>query len=363
MLSVIMPPPSAAQIYSAPPAPPRTPRLDHQDEQIIELVREQGPVGIWQLLNRLADAEAPGRRAEGRQLRLALWARLRRLLTLRLVYRHGRKAIGISPPPPRSAPARRARSRERTGRQTPRAAVRVPPGKQAVSTGNCQRPHLDTQPPQMTQNQLARQRDSRSGSGADDQQIQTATRHAKTTTTVWELPIPIRRNAKQVDAERLSQPPSSRTATPAQQTASSLQPDQISEAARALAKLPRRPRRRWSGWLNHRWRGYRDQPVLLPGGEPAYLFGALRGRAVVTLDRGQLLGDWPNEPLRWALVPASTIHPLLNPAARLLGGLKRGIREKKSELKITAARFNGNRPCRPGKRRGRRPSTGSIRSP
>lgn len=140
-----------------------------------------------------------------------------------------------------------------------------------------------------------------------------------------------------------------------QETRPAASAEQISQAARALAKLPRRPRRKWTGWLEPGLRGYRDMPILLPCGKPAYLFGALRGRAVVTLDRGQLLGDWPDEPLRWALVPASTIRPLLNPAAQMLGKLKTGRTERHSVLKTAAARRNGLMPCREGRRRGRKP--------
>jgi len=133
-----------------------------------------------------------------------------------------------------------------------------------------------------------------------------------------------------------------------------VRPHLISASARALAFLPRRPWRRWTGWLDDRWRGYRDQPVLMPGGKPAYLFGALRGQAVITLDRGQLLGGWGDGPFRWALVPASTVRPLLNPAAQVLGKLKTGRKERPSLLKAEAARRNGRMPCRDGRRRGRR---------
>ena len=66
MLSIISPPPDARQIFSPPPTAPVPPRLTDQDVEIITLVREQGTVGIWSLLNSLADAEAPGNRAEGR---------------------------------------------------------------------------------------------------------------------------------------------------------------------------------------------------------------------------------------------------------------------------------------------------------
>lgn len=310
------------------------------------------------MLNRLADAEAPGRRAEGRQLRLALWARLRRLLALRLVWRHGRKAVAIRPPPPRPAPPRRARSSQRTRRQTPRATVRASLGADAVSTGVCQNHQPERDCPQVVGNELASQRISTVSARSSDQQIETAVNLNEAAEEAHESSFPTctdrMKNERLVESLENQLAGSSGAFTAVQQTAPPFTSSQISEAARALAKLPRRPRRKWTGWLTGAWRGYRDQPVLLPGGKPAYLFGALRGRAVITLDRGCLLGGYFGDgPIRWAVLPVSAIRPLKNPHAVVLGGRKLGIRERPSLAKQMACRINGCRPCHTGKRRGR----------
>ena len=142
------------------------------------------------------------------------------------------------------------------------------------------------------------------------------------------------------------------------------------EARLAPTKSPRqrelwpscRADRGGSGVDGEEWGGYRDQRVVLPTGDVWFLYGALRGRAVVTLDKGKLLGDWPYGPLRWTLVPASTVRPFLNPAARIVGMAKRGRKEKPSLTKAEAARRNGLMPCREGRRRGRQPKHPAIRS-
>jgi hypothetical protein len=51
---------------------------------------------------------------------------------------------------------------------------------------------------------------------------------------------------------------------------------------------------------------------------------------------------------------AAVIRRFKNPAAVLLGSRKRGIKERPSVTKASAARHNGNLPVRPGSRpRGR----------
>ncbi len=160
-------------------------------------------------------------------------------------------------------------------------------------------------------------------------------------------------NPEPVDAERLSHYLSSRTETPALQTATTLTPGQISQAARELARLPRRPKRKWTGWLNENWHGYRDQKVVLPSGRVWYLYGALRGKAVVTSECGTLPGGWGDGPFGWGVLPASQIRRYRNPAAQILGKSKLGRKERPSPLKAEAARRNGTLPCREGRRRGR----------
>ena len=56
---------------------------------------------------------------------------------------------------------------------------------------------------------------------------------------------------------------------------------------------------------------------------------------------------------RMCPLPRQQIRAAKLPAAVILGGLKRGVIGKRSEQKAEAARRNGCRPCRPGKKRGR----------
>src|SRR5437899_10749293 len=95
-------------------------------------------------------------------------------------------------------------------------------------------------------------------------------------------------------------------------------PDQITEAARALAKMPRR-RKRWTGWLCDDWHGYRDQRVITPDGTVWFLYGALRRKAIITPERGKLPGGWGDGPFRWKVIPVEEVNRYRNPAAQLLG--------------------------------------------
>ena len=147
-----------------------------------------------------------------------------------------------------------------------------------------------------------------------------------------------------------------RPATPtlSPETKSAPSQEEISAAARALATRPR-TRKLLVGFVGGQ-RGYRDQEVMLPGGARAYLWAARRGRAVVTLDKGKLMGGFGDGPPRWCALPAREIKLQRDPAAILLGGLKSGTHEKPSALKQYTARINGSAPPRPGSRpRGRPP--------
>jgi len=67
------------------------------------------------------------------------------------------------------------------------------------------------------------------------------------------------------------------------------------EAARSLAQLPRKRKRRWTGWIDgrHCWR---DQEILLPDGSKVSLDGAVRQQVIFTLDKGRVLGGFDGEP-------------------------------------------------------------------
>jgi hypothetical protein len=61
MLSIIAPPPDAQQIYVALPSQPPQPRLDRLDHRLLEVVKEEGTVTIWFLLNLVGDEETDDR--------------------------------------------------------------------------------------------------------------------------------------------------------------------------------------------------------------------------------------------------------------------------------------------------------------
>ncbi len=315
MVSIIAAPETAPQTAATQPVvPPRVqPRLDRLDERLIEVVRQEGVIPLWGLLNMVASEETNDRNT-AREVRLGLWQRVRRFVRLRLLWRHGSKAIGIKPPPAAS-PRMMRRSR---------ATVRTRLGKRAVSTPMEQTRSDDEDRPKQVADEGTRPNSSSLVEATGAAQAKIAQRRSNISSRV----------RKQIRELML--------------------PDVVSASARAMARLPRRQRRRWTGWLNEGWHGYRDQPVVLPSGQSAYLFGSLRGRAVVTLDRGRLLGGYFGDGLlRWAVIPAAEVRPLKNPHAVLLGQAKLGVREKRSLKKQLACRRNGYRPCRPGKRRGR----------
>jgi hypothetical protein len=85
--------------------------------------------------------------------------------------------------------------------------------------------------------------------------------------------------------------------------------------------------------------------VILSSGQAAFIFGVLRGQAVVTLDRGCLLGGpfGGGGPMRWGVVPASQVRLVRHESARILGGLKKGIKEEPSDKKRLTCIQNGCR--------------------
>jgi len=257
---------------------------------------------IWSLLNAMDDEAGPSGRAESREFRIGLWRQLKRLLRMNLLWRHGRKCISRIEPPRLPTPSRQSCSILRTRRRKGRATVRPSLGADAVSTDNCKNPDGTNIPAGQSVIQLVR-RDFRE--------------------------------------DGVTEPVAKTKSLPTR--------DEVSTAARQLATLPRN-RKKWSGWLNERERIWRDRKIILANGQPAFAYGALRGQIVFFRDVPRQM-----EPGRWGVVPARQVRLYLNPAARLLGKLKKGRKERTSLLKAEAARRNGMRPCREGRRRGRRP--------
>jgi hypothetical protein len=128
--------------------------------------------------------------------------------------------------------------------------------------------------------------------------------------------------------------------------------ESISQAAHTLAAMPRRIKRKWTGWLHgeHCWRGRR---IVLPNGEVAPLLWCSRGRVLLQNSRDLPFRDW----LAWAARREHEVRVYKHPSAIALGQRKKGLRECPSEQKSEAARRNGRQPVRKGSRpRGRPPS-------
>ena len=298
LVQTIMAPAAAPQIPAAQPPPPHQPRLDWLDEKIVETLRDSGVCPIWSLLNVISEEEAPNSRADARKLRIKLWQKIKHLRRFGLLYTVGRNSVS---PTPLDAGMRRLFRKSR------RPTVRRTASFCAVSAQNSSQIAKPPEPKQL----ILREAD----------------------------------NAKQLASERTQKP---------EETKSALSAEQIAQAARSLAQRPRRVRRKWSGWIGriHCWR---DQQVILPTGESCFIFGVLRGQAVITFDRGRLLGGYFGDggPQRWTVVAADQVTVYKCPEAQLLGRLKAGCREKPSVRKRFACIQNGRRPCAPGKHRGR----------
>jgi hypothetical protein len=301
ILDCIVAPAAAPQVAAAQPPLSPTLQLDSVDHQILKAIRESGTYGtfIWSALNQVTATFNPKSREEARAIRLELWKRLKRLLNAKVVFLFRRRFVTLKNLPPLPRPlVRHAR------RPSAMRAASIQAGS-AVKPPNDQKAAAQQQPVHPEPDQV-----------------------------------------KSPPIEPVQQ---------VQKTKNAADPAEISSAARALAGIPRRAKKKWTGWIGrtHCWR---DQPIILPSGEAAYIYGVLRGRVIATLDRGRLLGGFFGDggPMRWTVLPAEQIRLYRNPSAQILGKQKRGKRECPSELKAQTARANGSLPPRPGNRpRGR----------
>lgn len=299
MISVIVAPESAQQTYTPPPQTRPAPRLDRTDERIIEAVRDVGPVKTWSLFNWLAEDEGARSRADGRDARRTLWDRVRRLKALRVVFGVGRNELTISRPDPEPTRRRKRRRKRSVGRS---------PCVQCVSAVS-------------------------------------PAEHAQRT----RLPYPVAAKVVQSYAG------GSWAVGKPEQSESVITPEQASAAARALATVPRRKSRKWTGWLHgeHCWRG---RPVVLPTGEVAPIILCNRGRVLLQNVRNLPLLEW----LAWGAIREHQVTLWKNPAAVALGQAKRGVTEAPSEAKAASCRANGHHPARPGHRPRGRPRRSTI---
>ena len=122
--------------------------------------------------------------------------------------------------------------------------------------------------------------------------------------------------------------------------------DETSLAAAALRKTHPRTGA-WCGWLGD-YHLRKGDKVVLPDGRIGIVYGAARGKIIVWKERIDP-GEWPAD-----VYDARVIRRFKNPAAVALGGCKRGVKERPSEIKASTARLNGRFPVRLGSRpRGR----------
>jgi hypothetical protein len=128
--------------------------------------------------------------------------------------------------------------------------------------------------------------------------------------------------------------------------------EEIRHAASAVATLRHVAKRPWTGFIGNQ-RIRRDQRIILADGRQVFAFGARKGQVVWSLNPGRLVGGLCGEPWEWGVVSSASVRLAKSEPAAILGALKRGRREHKSEAKASAARSNGRCPCAPGKQRGR----------
>jgi hypothetical protein len=295
---IVIAPSNAPQI--AIPKPPPTsapPQHDWIDQRILDLVHESQPVKLWPVLNRVSEQLSPRSRAEGREVRLRLWQKVRRLIGLGLIFRVGRNSIATVKPTTKPASSR-VRRRRRTVTESTTAT--------AVSTV------IPPSPSELAYREVP----------FDSQLI-------------------------------VESPPTITPVKEAGENKSASTPELVTNAARALAKLPRRPKRIWSGFIGST-RSFCGMPILLSTGEPMFVFGVLRGRVVYSRESGVLTDSIDGAGIHWGVVPAEHVKIVRNPNAILLGRRKRGTHERPSLLKIAASRRNASMPARRG-RRGRPP--------
>ena len=294
----------------APPVNPLTAAgVEHPlAQEVMAAVRQHGPtpVALWKLINSLANARNPDYRARRRCWRLRYWGACRELLKAKLLVRHGPLIA-----PSEFACRPKPRSQDRRLFSPVKSKVPLLPSVGA----------------------------STSKTGGSSSVVTTA-KEAGSGPQAPEIEVVVG-NLSTLDC------PSETQSAPA--------PELVSKAASALARLPRNQPRKPTGWLHgqHCWRG---RLLELPDGEVAALHWCSRGRVLLSGYREDPLVDENTEFIRhllWAVRREKDVRLHKRPEAVLLGSQKAGKVERRSEAKARAARLNGLRPCRPGKRRGR----------
>jgi hypothetical protein len=324
LINELIAPISAPQVAGPQPPPvPVQPRLDSIDQLLLERLHDLGSCPIWSLLNVVANEHSPGNRTAVRLLRLRLWDRLKRLCRLGVAFSFARNQISATEPDP-------ARRRPAFRRQR-RAVVGSPP----MLGGSAATPSVQQEvgrPVHQAQFQL-----DKVNPVSSDAPSSAKEREHEADQVQFQMDKPISTPCP---------PP-----TDVEKAKSGHEPQRISEAARQIARLPRRPKR-WSGWIGD-VRSYRNMRVELPGGDQVFVFGVLRGWLIYSREPDGPAGDPDSSSTSWGVLPASAVKIVKNGQAILLGRRKRGIKEQSSPLKITTARANGRQPPGPGRKRGR----------
>jgi hypothetical protein len=217
----IVAPESAPQVYLPPLAGVQHPLA----AQIVDALRQHGnsPVGLWKLINALADTRQPDSRARRRCWRLRYWGACRELLKAKLLFRHGGEI---------------ATSNFAT-RPRPRSQRRLSPSvRRSVSKNGGSNQVRPVPPP------------PHNPAEGFEHELVNAAKHVGT-----------------VAPDTKSAPPT---------------PAEISAAARQLALQPRKVKRPWTGYLAGE-RVKRGWLVQVPTGEvlPAYV--VLRSKVIVAL--------------------------------------------------------------------------------
>jgi len=296
---MIIAPVSAPQIHTPPLGGVEHPLAG----EVFNAVRQRGPapVGLWKIINLLANAKQPDSRTMRRCWWLHFWGACRELFHADVLFRHGSLIASsnfATTPMPRSRDRRPSRHLSGEFHLSP-----------AVGTSTSE---IGGSNPAVPRAEIAA-----SLSQAVERELLAGTQPAFKC---------------------------------ADESESAPAPEIVSDAARTLARLPRNQPRKLTGWLHgqHCWRG---RLLALPDGEVAPLLWCSRGRVLLRNYRDLELPDF----LRWGGRREHDVRFHKCPEAVLLGSRKAGVKERPSTRKQQAAQRNGAMPARAGSRRRGRP--------
>jgi hypothetical protein len=129
------------------------------------------------------------------------------------------------------------------------------------------------------------------------------------------------------------------------------------EQLRKLRTMAKGGVKTYTGYLPGRRRAWVGQRIVLPGKIIGTVIAVLRGLCAAAWS------DPFNFPTsRVSVVATSLVEPYREPCAVVMGGRKRGTKEKPSERKRKSCRKNGCRPARRGRRRGRPRNPVAVRA-